>query len=134
MTRSTYLQHVGVIVLDANLPEALQGQNAAHTHLVEHLLHHVREGAGAQPGLPIHGHPQPLGNAQVVFVHQVRQGFQHALIGRLKASVGQDGGHRLVEKLAAGRPAQLCDRLAFTSADGNSRVWSAPAAQTSHPQ
>lgn len=119
VTHSTHLQHVGVIVLDAHLPEALQGQNAAHAHFVEHLLHHVREGTDAQTGLPIHRHPQPAGDAQVVLMHQVGEGFQHALVGRLEASVGQDCGHGLVEQLAAGGPAQLCDRLAFTSMGRN---------------
>lgn len=122
MTHSQpHLQHVAVIVLDPHLPEALQGQHAANAHLMEHLLHHVWEGTGSEPSLPVHRHPQQAGEAQVMLMDQVGQGLQHALLGWLKASVGQDSGHWLIEKLPAGGPTQLCNRLAFTPYDGRTR-------------
>lgn len=82
-----------MVVLDAHLPEALQGQHAADAHLVEHLLYHIREGRGAQAGLAVCGRAQQSAEAQVMLVGQVSQGLQHALLGRLEAGVGQDCGH-----------------------------------------
>lgn len=112
-----HLQHVVVIVLDPHLPEALQGQHAADAHLMEHLLHYVWEGTGSEPSLPVHRHSQQAGDTHVMLVYQIRQGLQHALLGWLKARMGQDGGHWLIKELPAGGPAQLCDRLAFTPYD-----------------
>lgn len=68
-----HLQHIAVIVLDPDLPEALQGQHAADAHLMEHLFHHVWEGTGSEPSLPIHRHPQQAGDPQVMLMDQVRQ-------------------------------------------------------------
>ena len=122
MTHSqTHLQHVAVIVLDPHLPEALQGQHAANAHLMEHLLYHVWKGTCSKPSLPVHRHPQHARQAQVMLMDQVGQGLQHALLGRLKASVGQDGGHWLIEEWPAGGPTQLCDRLAFTPKNGKNQ-------------
>lgn len=88
-----HLQHVAVIVLDPHLPEALQGQHAANSHLMEHLLHHIWEGTGPQSSLPVRGHPQQAGKAQVMFMDQVGQCLQNALLSRFKPSVGQDSGY-----------------------------------------
>lgn len=96
-----------MVILDADLPELLQGQHAADAHLVEDLLHHVRERRGPQARLAVHGHTEQPAEPQVVLVHEVRQRLQHAFLGRLEASVGQHCSHRLVQELPAGWPAQL---------------------------
>lgn len=111
----TYLEHIAVVVFNPHLPEALQGQHAADSHLVENLLHHVWEGTGSQARLAVHRHTQQAGDVQVVFMDRISQGLQHALLGQLKACVGQDCGHRLIEELPAGGPTQLHGRLTFTS-------------------
>lgn len=114
-SRSPHLKHVAVIILDAVLPELLQGEHAADAHLVEDLLHDVRERRVAEARLPVHGEAQQLGELEAVLVRDVGQRLQHALVGALKARVRQDGGHRLVQELPAGRPTQLCHWLPFAS-------------------
>lgn len=110
-----HLQHVAVVIFDADLPEALERQDAADAHLMKHLFHNIREGCRAPTGLSINSHAQQLGEPQVVFVNHIGQSLQHALIGRLESSVSEHCGDRLVQKLTAGQPAQLSDWLTFTS-------------------
>lgn len=89
----TYLEHIAVVVFDPDLPEPLQGQHTADSHLVENLLHHIWEGTGPQASLAVHRHTQQAGDVQVMFMDHVSQGFQHALLGQLKACVCQDCSH-----------------------------------------
>ena len=65
---SSHLQHVTVIVLDAVLPELLEGEHAANAHFMENLLHHVGEGSLPQPGLLIHSKAQQLGELKTILV------------------------------------------------------------------
>lgn len=106
-----------MIVFNPDLPEALQGQHTADSHLMENLLHHIWEGTGSQASLTVHRHTHQVSDVQVVFMDHISQGFQHALLGQLEACMSQDRSHRLVQKLPAGGPAQLYDRLTFTSND-----------------
>lgn len=112
---SSHLKHVAVIILNAVLPELLQGEHAANAHFVEDLLHDIRERGVPEPSFSIHSEAQQLGELEAVLVGDVRQGLQDALVGALKAHVRQDGGHGLVQKLPAGGPTQLCHWLAFSS-------------------
>lgn len=111
----SHLQHVAVVIFNAGLPEALESQDAANAHLMEYLFHYIREGCRALAGLPVNSHAQQLGDPQVMFMGQVSQSLQHALIRRLKSNVSEHCGDRLVQKLTAGWPAQLSDWLTFTS-------------------
>lgn len=113
----THLQHIAVVVLNPHPPEALQGQHTANAHLMEYLFHNIWKRTGSHPSLSVHCHPQQAADPQVMLVDQVSQGLQHSLLGWLKACMGQDGGHWLIEELPAGGPTQLYDRLTFTPND-----------------
>lgn len=116
---SSHLQHVTVIVLDAVLPEFLEGEHAADAHFMEHLLHHIGERSLPQPGFSIHSKAQQLGELEAVLVGHISQGLQDALVSTLKARVGQDCGHCLVEELSAGVPAEFSHRLPFPPESGD---------------
>lgn len=96
-----------MIVLDAVLPELLEGEHAANPHFMEHLLHDIRERSLSQQGLPIGSKAQQLGELEAVLVCYVSQGLQDTFISTLEACVGQDCGDCLVEELPTGVPAQL---------------------------
>ena len=57
-----------MIVLDAVLPELLQGEHAANPHFMEHLLHDIRERGLSQPGLPVYSRAQQLGELESVLM------------------------------------------------------------------
>jgi len=100
-----------VIVLDAVLPEPLEGQHAADAHLVEYLLHNVRERSLPEPGFSIHSEAQQLGELKAVLMCDISEGLQDTFVSTLKARVGQDCGHCLVEELPAGVPAEFSHRF-----------------------
>lgn len=112
---SSHLKHVAVIILNAVLPELLQREHTANAHLMEDLLHDIRERGVPKPSFSIHSKAQQFGELQAVLVGDVCQGLQDTLIGTLKACVSQDGGHWLVEKLPARGPTQLSHWLPFSS-------------------
>lgn len=106
-----HLQHVTVIVLDAVLPELLEGEHTANAHLVEYLLHNVRERSLPQPGFSIHSEAQQLGKFEAILMCHVGESLQDTFISTFKARVGQDCGHCLVEELPAGVPAEFSHRF-----------------------
>lgn len=116
-----YLKHIVVVVFNPDLPETLQGQHTADAHLMENLLHYIWKGTGSQPSLSVHRHTQQAGDVQVVLMDHIRQGFQHTLLGQLKAGMCQDCSNWLIQKLPAGGPAEFYDRFTFTSNDWKNR-------------
>lgn len=82
-----------MVVFNPDLPETLQGQHAADAHLMENLLHYIRKGTGSQSSLSVYRHTQQAGDVQVMFMDHVSQGFQHTLLGQVKAGMCQDCSH-----------------------------------------
>lgn len=111
-----------MIVLDAVLPELLEGEHAANPHFMEHLFHYIRERRLSQQGLPIDRKAQQLGELEAVLMCYVSQGLQDTFISTLEACVGQDRGDCLVEELPTGVPAQLGYRLSFPTKTGDKGV------------
>lgn len=108
-----------MIVLDAVLPELLEGEHAANAHFMEYLLHNVRERSLPQPGLPIHSEAQQLGEFKAVLVCHISEGLQDTFISTLKACVGQDCGHCLVKELPTGVPAEFRHRFPLPTERGH---------------
>lgn len=111
-----------MIVLDAVLPELLEGEHTADAHFMEYLLHDVGERGLPQPGLPIHSEAQQLGELKAVLVCHISEGLQDTFISTLKACVGQDCGHCLVKELPAGVPAEFRHRFPLPTERGHMAV------------